>query len=305
MPISAELAETLLAEIKAKKWWQGSLILGSDLSKIDDSGEETEWWIITSQTCNLYNSCFQKIPVFEIVAACGIETCDRGKIRGDNPRILHIEARSGEKVIALELNIQKRRWCPRKILGKLPAPTFYVRDIERGTEPDWQKKQWLDIFVGWLARSYNRITLPDAFSNAIKKSKLQNIFEKKLTNYKDELYGIYFSIGRDSDDQWNGVLGEMLPPYLLNIVLVVYEDVDPEPFKQQLLQQIFNEKIKNPENKLEVLTCAQLALQHKIRLIKDDIEVWSITEIPLSRIHSLVRYSFVDHLSNSSMATPG
>jgi hypothetical protein len=239
------------------------------------------------------------------VAACGIETCDRGKIRGDNPRILHIEARSGEKVIALELNIQKRRWCPRKILGKLPAPTFYVRDIERGTEPDWQKKQWLDIFVGWLARSYNRITLPDAFSNAIKKSKLQNIFEKKLTNYKDELYGIYFSIGRDSDDQWNGVLGEMLPPYLLNIVLVVYEDVDPEPFKQQLLQQIFNEKIKNPENKLEVLTCAQLALQHKIRLIKDDIEVWSITEIPLSRIHSLVRYSFVDHLSNSSMATPG
>lgn len=303
MPISAELAEKLLAEIKEKKWWQGSLISGNDLSKTDKAYAQAEWWIITSQTCNLYNPCFEKIPVFEIVAARKIEKCDSGKIRGDNPRILHIEAQSNKEIIALEINIMDRLWCPRQYLGDLPAPTFYVRDAERGTDPDWLRKQWLDKFIAWLARSYTRVTLPDAFNDALEKSKIKNVLERKLTTDKDKLYGIYLSIEQDSEIPWKGVLGEMLPPYLLNIVLAVYEDVDPEPIKAKLLSQIFNNEITDPESiEAKKLTRAELARRYGIRLIDADIEALSVAEITLLRIKSLIRYSSVDHFSDSSMA---
>lgn len=304
MPISAEFAKNLLAQIKEKKWWQGSLILGSDLSKIEDSYKQSEWWIIASQTCNLYNSSFENVPVFEIVAAKRIEACDPGKIRGDHPRILHIEARSEKEVIQLELSIQNRQWCPRQALGELPAPTFHVLDAERGLGLDWLKKQWLDNFVGWLARSYNRVALPDDFNDAMGKSKIKEVFEKKLSRHKDELYGIYLSLDSDSDKHWGGVLGKMLPPYLLNIVLVVYEDIDPKPLREKLLNQLFNDTIKDPENKSEDITRAQLARRYKIRLIEADIEAMSVADITLLQLESLVRYSLVDHLSDSSMATP-
>jgi len=163
MPISSNSSESeKIAKIKEKRWWQGSLILGSSLSAIEESYGREEWWIIASQTCNLHNPSFQNVPVFEVVAAREIEKCDPGKIRGDNPRILHVEAESENEKIALEVNIQTRRWCPRQVLSNLPMPTFNVRDVSRGLDADWARKQWLDNFVGWLARSYNRIALPDA-----------------------------------------------------------------------------------------------------------------------------------------------
>lgn len=302
MPISAEFAENLLTEIKERQWWQGSLISGSDLSKIEGNSRQSDWWIIASQACNLYNPCFANVPVFEIIAAKKIEACDPGKIRGDNPRVLHIEARSEKEVIPLELNIQNRQWCPRRLLAELPAPRFHVLDSERGLEADWLKKQWLDKFIGWLGRSYNRVALPDDFNDAMRKSKLKDIFERKLTTHKDELYGIYLSLASGGDDHWSGILGKMPPPYLLNIVLVVYEDVDPEQLRKKLLDQLFSEEIKDPENSTAIITRARLAERYKIRLIEADVEAWSVADITLLQLKSLVRYSLVDHLSDSSMA---
>lgn len=302
-PISAEKAEALLSVIKEKKWWQGSLISGNDLAKIDHSYDQSKWWIIASQTCNLYNSSFENVCVCELIAAINIEECDAGKIRGDNPRILHLEAQSEEKVISLEINIQIRKWLPRQLLAELPAPVFHVRDAAKSIGSDWPKKQWMDKFVGWLASSYTRVALPNAFNDALKKSKLKDILEKKLTRNKDDLYGIYFSLDWDSDDQWNGVLGEMPPPYLLNIVLVVYENIDPELIKKRLLEKIFNENIPDPENTSQKITRAQLARRHQIRLIEADIEALSIAEISLLRLKSLIRYSQVDYLSDASVVT--
>jgi len=306
MPTSADASESekIIAEIKEKRWWQGSLILGSSLSTVVKSCGQEEWWIITSQTCNLYNSSFQNVPVFEVVAAREIEKCDPGKIRGDNPRILHVEAQTENEKIALEINIQTRQWCPRQALSKLPTPTFNVRDAGRGVDTDWAKKQWLDNFVGWLARSYNRIALPDAFNEAMHKSKLRDVFEKKLAKKKDELYGIYFSLEADSEKPWDGIIGKMPPPYLLSIVLVSYEDADPDFLKTKLLKSLFEDKVKDPGNASDKISRAQLARRYGIRLIEADIDAMSVAEITLARLKSLVRYSFVDHLSDSSMAAP-
>jgi len=136
------------------------------------------------------------------------------------------------------------------------------------------------------------------------RSKLRDVFEKKLAKQKNELYGIYFSLEADNEEPWSGVLGEMPPPYLLSIVLVTYEDVDPELLKTRLLKSLFEDKVKDPEHATGKVCRAQLARRYGIRLIEADVDAMSVAEITLARLKSLVRYSFVDHLSDSSMAVP-
>jgi hypothetical protein len=88
-PISAELNEALLSTIKEKKWWQGSVIPASSLGLEDQS--DANYWVIATQACNLYNPNFEKVPVFELVAARQIDGCNPQMIKGDNPRVLHVK----------------------------------------------------------------------------------------------------------------------------------------------------------------------------------------------------------------------
>jgi len=260
------------------------------------------WWVIASQTCNLYNPGFDKVPVFEIIAATQIDQCAKNMIKGDNPRILHVKAQAETEIIALELDIQKRVWLSREILAQLPTPTYHILDTKKEYDGQWMKKQWLDNFIGWLARSYNRVALPDSFNDAVKNSRLKEILEKKLTKHSESLHGIYLSIESDSDKPWEGVLGHMPAPYLLNIVLVVFEDIDPQPIKNQLQTQIFDDQIKDPNCNSNKITRSELAKQNGIRLIREDIEARSVSDISLLELKSLIRYSFVDHLSDSSIS---
>jgi hypothetical protein len=203
----------------------------------------------------------------------------------------------------LELDIQKRWWLPRRLLADIPAPTYHVRDAPRHVEQDWLKNQWQDNLAGWLARSYTRVALPNAFNEAMRVSRFKDVLENKLTKHKDNLYGIYLSIGADADEEWHGVPGEMPPPYLLNLVLVTHEDADPEVLKAQLLKQLFQDPIPDPENPTGVkITRAALAKRHKIRVVEAAIEAKSVSDLTLLELKSLIRYSLVDHLSNSSMA---
>lgn len=305
VPISNDVAQTLLSAIATKKWWQGAVISGDDLPQIEDNYSDVECWVVASQTCNLYNPSFQNVPVFELVAASSIGACHPEKVRGDNPRILHVEAMSSDGTIFLELDIQKRRWLPRSLLAGLSAPRLYIRDAERGTDPDWLKNQWKDNFSGWLGRSYTRVALPDFFNDAIKFSRVKEVLEDKLIKHKDDLYGIYLELNADSEDAWQGVLGEMPPPYLLGITLVTYETADPEKLKQLLLKSLFVDKIKDTESagaNPQKITRAQLAGRRGIRIIPAGIEAKSVSDIPLLELMKKVRYSLVDHFSDSSMA---
>lgn len=301
-PISIELATTLLRGIEERGWWQGSVIPAENLPLPREEHREVVFWVITSQACNLYNPCFQNVPVFELVAASKIDLCDPKKSKGDNPRVLHVQAKSADQTIALELDIQARWWLPRRLLADLRAPIYHVRDAQRHVEHDWFKNQWQDNFAGWLARSYTRVALPNAFNDAMRDSRFQDVLEKKLTRNKDELYGIYLSIGADADEEWDGVLGEMPPPYLLNIVLVTHEDADPVALRAQLVKQLFQDKIPDPENAALKLTRAELAKRHQIRVVDAAIEAKSVSDLTLLELKSLIRYSLVDHLSDSSMA---
>ena len=297
-----EAAKALLAEITTKKWWQGSVISGCELPSIDDGHGEIEWWVIASQACNLYNGDFQKIPVFELVAARRIVKLDPHSAKGDNPRILHVEARSEREALALELDIQKRRWLPRRLLAQLSTPTFHVRDTERALESERINNQWLDNLAGWLARSYTRVALPDEFNDALDRSRLKDVLHKVLKDYQSDLYGVYFLIDSDIQGGWGGRLGEMPPPYNLEIMLVTYETVDQLAFKKKLLDRIFTDEIKDPCDETKKLPRSELARRHGIRVIQAGIETRNVTEISLAELMDRVRYSLVDHLSDSSMA---
>lgn len=301
--ISADVAQALLDEIEVRKWWQGSVLLGKDLPPMEDGHSDVECWVVASQACNIYNASFQNVPVFELVSASRIGACDPGKIRGDNPRILHVEALSNEEVISLELDIQKRRWLPRSWLAQLPAPFCHVRDAERGVDP-FLKNQWRDKFAAWMGRSYTRVALPDAFNDALKASKIREVLEDKLAKHKNELYGIYLELSPDSGEVWEGVLGEMPAPYLLGITLVTFDNVDPDKMKEMLVKSLFKDEIKDPASgdSPRKIRRVDLAARHKIRIIEADIAAKTVSGTSIHEIMGMVRYSLVDHLSDSSMA---
>jgi hypothetical protein len=300
-PISADINEALLIAIKEKKWWQGSVIPASSLDLEDQS--DANYWVIATQACNIYNPDFQKVPVFELVAARQIDGCDPQMVKGDDPRVLHVKARSQDgNIINLKLDIQERRWLSRSLLAQIPASAIYLRDAKRDESPDWNKSLWLDNFIGWMARSYTRVAFPDEFNNAMRASRIEGVLKDKITKHKDKLYGIYLLVSADTDDEWHGILGEMPPPYQLEITLITYEDVDPAVIKRDLIQRLFIDTIQDPEDKSQQITRGKLARRHNIRIIEGSIDSRTISDINLLELKSLVRYTFVDHLSDSSMA---
>ena len=301
--ITVESSETALLDgIKKRKWWQGSLIPASDLSNCLEEDEGVDWWVIATQPCNIYNPDFQKVPVFEVVGASEIEKCHPRMTKGDDPRILHLEVQADNETKAVQIDIQIRKWLPRSLLAKLSAPKFHISDVQPN-DANWSKKNWLDNFVGWIARSYTRVALPDEFNVAIKKSKIEDIFKEKLAKLHEQLYGIYLVVDLDSDDQWLGRLGDMPPPYLLEIMLVTYEDSDPESLKNELIQHLFEKKVSDPDDKDKKLIRAELAYRYQVRIIKQAITAKTMAGVNLLELKRYVRYSFVDHLSDSSDAT--
>src|ERR1700676_722797 len=66
---------TVLIQIKDKGWWQGSVIDSRQLAGLGHPCDEAEFWIVASQTCNLYNPSFDKVPVFEVVGSHPMDAC--------------------------------------------------------------------------------------------------------------------------------------------------------------------------------------------------------------------------------------
>jgi hypothetical protein len=300
--------EGLIAHIKAKKWWQGSVISVQKTAGQISESEGVEWWIVTSQTCNLYNQNFEKVPVFEVVAAKTIERCSNEFKRGDKPRTLHVQAMGPEVLVCLEVDIQKRAWLPRALLAEFDVPDLQIADAPQ-TDANWRGNQWLDNFAGWIARSYTRVTLPDEFNDALKLSRVSDVLDKKLADYGDELYGIYFLLSSEQEEEWNGPIGLLPPPYELEILLVTSEMVDPEDIRGSLVDRLFVDKITvkdlmGDDGKPRSVTRGENCRRFGINLLPASITAKATTEVSLQEIKSHIRYSNVDYLSDSSMAHP-
>lgn len=276
----------------------------AQLTDMLPSTEGAGYWVIASQTCNIYNADFEAIPVVEIVAAQRIDAINPAFVKGDHPRTLHVRGVMNGDVAFFSINILSRLWIPRQILSQT-APEFHLFDEAPDTSPDWRKNQWLNLFSGWLGRSYTRVALPDEFNDALSYSKIKDVLNTKLTKQGDKLYGIYLSIAPDCEEPWEGITGLMPPPYSLAIKLVVDAGEDPSALKDALIEQLFEQKVvDNTSDEGEKITRSALAAKHGIRIIKQGIEAQTTEQISLDELRYYIRYSMVDHLSNATMAVP-
>lgn len=291
---------TLAEAIKEKKWWQGSILPSSYFDDELSKKEADAWWVIASQTCNLYNSDFEKVPVFEMVLAKKIDKIDARLSKGNNPRKLHIKVEvNNNETIAFEVDIQKRVWVDRKMLATL-VPYYQIRDANQEETADWLNNQWLDNFAGWLSRSYTRVTLPDEFNDILRASKIQPVLDNKLGDNK--LYGIYFNISSAEDEEYAGPLGLMPPPYSLEISLVSDEKHDPTQFVEKLKKQLFEDKVTVTfDERTENLTRAAAAKKLGLTIILQGITGQSIGEVSLLEVKKLIRYTLNDYLSRAGV----
>lgn len=295
-PIQAD-PDFWLEEIKRKSWWQGSVIQAGNIPT--SLKVQPDYWVIASQACNIYNHDFNKIPLIELVGGKDVVTRDAVKARGENPRVLHVLALSEGQGVSIELDIMTRHWIPREVLARIPSSPMRLRktafDAPKGKEIDWN-----DLFSTWLSRSYTRIALPDDFNSAIRNSKIEKVIDTKLINKSADIHGIYFSIDSDADEYVGDSLGEMKPPYVLGIVIIVHEHADSVEINNSFVRQLFEENQTDPNGSEKKVSRVELAKRLGVRILKEGIESRSITEVTLHELKSLVRFSMSDHLSDSS-----
>ncbi len=290
----------LVKVIRANGWWQGAVIEASSLQS--DLAES--YLVLISQTCNLFNTDFTKVPQVEFVVAKVIDTASNEYLRGDHPRTLHVKACAMHKeVIALEILLHERIWLDRKNLASGARPLFSVRNLasNEALHPD-VRVDWLDRLASWLARSYTRVALPDAFNDAMKVSKIDKVLESKLiTSHHEELHGIFLTLSNDDEHRWAGLLGEMPGPYILGITIVTEDTIDPEPFRKNLVSKIFFDSVQDGAG--NQTTRAELARCNGIRILEVSIDAKTMSLVSLKDLEYMIRYTFVDHLSTGAQRT--
>lgn len=155
--------------------------------------------------------------------------------------------------------------------------------------------------IGWMARSYTRVALPDAFNEALSNSKIDSVLRDKLAKQAEHLFGIYLAISHDGSEEWSGPLGEMPPPYSLGILLVTTEVANHAQQETALRTLLFKTEITAPDG--NKTTRAKYAQSFGLRVIEQDVSARNKSAITLSVLNDYVRFSLVDYLSDSSMSS--
>lgn len=303
-------AKMIVATIRQKLFWQGSLLPGEELSNLLPSNLlKKEWWVVASQTCNLWNDSLEKVPHVELIAAQTIPKCSSQFSKGSDPRTLHVEATSQDftQRIFLEVSILDRCWIPREVLAQFTEPKFMLLDKTPIVSSNAKAKpsfiDWADRFSGWMGRSYTRIALPDEFNIALKKSRLGAFLSKKLTDGEEDIFGLYLSVNRDEHEEWKGRLGLMPGPYLLELLVVVQDNVDAHATEQSWISALNAEISLSPDSDAKT-TLLEMSNQHNIRISDESIMVRTMSGASLADLKGFVRYSMSDYLSNAEMASP-
>jgi hypothetical protein len=292
-------AVDVLASIKAKQIWQGSLIAASSVNGAAHLDGDPEWWIVASQACNVYNQSLELVPVVELVAARSIEKLDPSKVKGDNPRTLHVRASGKLGQCLVEVDIQRRVWISRCNLAAVAEPEYHIQDTPHSNINESTQVNPLDLFVGWMARSYTRVALPDEFNLAMSESKIAELLKKKLTSWANQLYGMYVLVEHVGEDDSDTVLGLLPPPYQLSILLISNQDVDPEPIREELKKALFDDLVQAPGSTTSKTTRSELARLNNIRITRESIEARTESDVTLTDLRGWVRYTFLDHMSSS------
>lgn len=286
------------SSIKELGWWQGSIIRDADLRAISSGlPAGCDYWVLATQTCNLYNENFDSIHSVEWIGARTITKLGLPR-SGADPRRFHCRAltishASVAEELLLDCDIQARHWTNRRLLAELKPLSTALRD---GSRADERHK---DDFIGWVARSYTRLELSDVLNVALGKSKIADIIKKVLNDHHPRIYGVYLEIS-DSEDRATAFVE---PPCEVELFFVVYDSSDEGPVKETL-HDVLKQKVENPKYFPGPNVSRMIERRHVPEKFNIDFESmvkpmaqWSAVEI-----NKCVRYSFFDHLSDSGLS---
>ena len=283
-------------QIKDLGWWQGSVVPDGDLrSKSPTLVQGYDFWVLATQTCNLYNDNFDAVHSAEWVGAKKIERLAGAQASGSNPRRLHSTATTSEgtdpeKDLLLDCDIQARHWTPRRILSELTPLAVAFRDGEAVSD---RRK---DSFIGWIARSYTRLELSDELNAAITQSKIKDIIDNVLHAHHELIYGVFLEI---TDEQESATV-LVKPPCFIELTFVLHDATD-EASVQATLKEVENQQVDNPRYVPGPNVSRKIARKHVSQKFEIDYEsaVRLTSQWSASQISKCVRFSFVDFLSNS------
>lgn len=274
-----------------------------------DLPEGMSYWVLASQTCNLFNEDFAKIPTVEWVGAMPIESSakDSRRENGRNPRLLQCRATRDVEHIDIQCDIQVRFWSNRSSLAEF-AP-FHLALRDTGSE---KKDRQKDTFAGWLARSYTRLELSTEFGDALKVSRVADALEQKLIKRADDIYGIFLGIFSDTEDERDATQALanpvfIKPPCSLEITVVVYNAAKIETIKKEL-NDLFEHKtlddlaaVPDTKGKPPKISRIELASRAGLTLCVAGLRVVSTKNWSVDDMNQTIRYTFVDHLSDSGL----
>ena len=271
-------------------------------------------WVLASQTCNVFNPDFEKVPSVEWVGANEIseDAVTSSLKNGLNPRRLHCHAEGiGPGRRFFDCDVYARIWHNRKLLAEISSDSLALKDTSNTTLEGRQK----DVFVGWLARSYTRLELSNELVKALKNGGIERAISNILKSQADNIYGIFLEIAPwtasdvESEDElvpstWkNPVL--VTPPAAVEITIVV-KDAALIPAVLALAKDEFTKLVDDPDadrtgaSKPVKVKRNDLALRNQIYMTIDDSIVKAMGQWSAKDILRTVRYSSFDSLSDTT-----
>lgn len=186
-------------------WRQGDLVAPDRaiaLDLITREQRDSHRVVVISHSCDIASNESVE-PKVELLIAVVVTEQQASSRNGHGIRKLHVPAHDCERTEWLELDIANRHLANKADL--LAGPPWSERAI-----PSLQR----GILRRWLAQRYSRSEFPDAFVDWLKKSGVEDRFDKFAKRYSADLVGIYF----DLDD--DGERHDPNEPYALGIHLV-------------------------------------------------------------------------------------
>jgi len=180
------------------EWRQGDVF-----SRLDEHSEEIVG-IVISHDCDICASDEQE-PSIEWIDVTFLQKVDGSRTFGKNPRILHLEATSGDAPLSIEVSIQTRKLLDKQI--------FFSSAARHASKLGQNEVR---VLRRWLAARYSRSAFPNSFELALSKTKVVAKLDQLAKQKGAGIRALYF----DLDDN---ELVERAPtddPYDLRIYVV-------------------------------------------------------------------------------------
>lgn len=279
----------IVEKIKQAKWWQGSVIEDEQLRTVEPTlPQGFPYWVMASQTCNLYNKDLCKISKVEWVGATKMDKSEPSLRGGRHPRLLETKASNDQGEVWLVCHGQERHWGRRGNMASV-RPSMGLKNTQNSS----QSEQHKDNFAAWMARAYTRLELSNELGDALAKGKFMAAIEKIVEAHEADIFGIFIR----AYDEKNNPPEHVKPPCNLDLRIVVSAANKVDGVSKKV-EEVFSEKnIPRDGGKISRIKALGEDFKVVVHPIAMPAARWTAT-----LIESHLRFNFNDHLSGPDEA---